>query len=335
MNQDLLLLSAKALNDDEAGGHGNRWGVFDGDVPSLMGRWLGVAVNDAEASSFGMNDPVALGQLVAQGEPSAFALLHTGQARGQGQAGLMALIHQDPGGPDHEPRNALWSAFPFFGDGRQVLAEVEEIGVFPNRIEARLRLGLSSGAVVFAFDTGFVPSGAVYRAGESYRFVLSALAYDMEPAQSLDHVIDDEAEIRRFHARNAWAEVHGSWTKEDEAASLAAWQPQSPEDLEPIHINMGQMAILLPSSTGPADDAQYVGEVVQVTPRAVRVLDVDFWRVDTVVIRADEDVVIPIYVAEHAFDGAWRPEVGQYVTGSLWLQAYAQGRAETEGGEMK
>ena len=48
------------------------------------------------------------------------------------------------------------------------------------------------------------------------------VAYDMGPAQSLDHVIDDEDEIRRFHARNAWAEVYGGWTKEDEAASLAA-----------------------------------------------------------------------------------------------------------------
>lgn len=210
------------------------------------------------------------------------------------------------------------------------MAEVEEIGVFPNSLEARLRLGLSSGATVFAFDAGFVQSRAVYRAGECYRFVLSALAYDMGPAQSLDHVIEDEAEIRRFHARNAWAQVHGGWTKEDEAASLAAWQPQSPEDLEPIHINLGQMAVLLPSSTGPADDAQFVGEVVQVTPRAVRVLDVDFWRVDTVVIRADEDVVIPIYVAEHLFENDWHPEVGQYVTGSLWLQAYASGHAETE-----
>ena len=57
----------------------------------------------------------------------------------------------------------------------------------------------------------------------------------------------------------------------------------------------------------------------------MRVLDVDFWRVDTVVIRADEDVVIPIYVAEHAFEGDWRPEAGQYVTGSLGLQAYALG----------
>jgi hypothetical protein len=45
----------------------------------------------------------------------------------------------------------------------------------------------------------------------------------------------------------------------------------------------------------------------------------------TASIRADEDVVIPIDVAVHAFEGDWRPEAGQYVTGSLWLQAYALG----------
>lgn len=329
MTQDLLLSTAKALNDDEAGGHGQRWGVFDDNVSAWIGRWLAVAVNDAEVSSFGLVDLAAMAQLRAQGEPSAFALLHTGQARGQGQAGLMALIYQDPGGPDREPRNALFSAFPFFGDGVEVLAEVVQIGVFPNSLEAYLRLGLRSGAVVFAFDSGFVQSRAVYRAGECYRFVLSALAYDMSPAQALDHVIDDADEIRRFHARNAWAQAHGGWSKEDEAASLAAWQPQSPEDLDPIHIHMGQLAVLLPSSTGPVDDAQYVGEVVRVTPHAVRVLDVDFWRVDTLVVRADEDVVIPIYVAERVFEGDWRPEVGQYVTGALWLQAHARGLAPT------
>lgn len=99
MTQELLLLSATALTDDDAGSHGNRWGVLDADVPDLMGRWLGVAVNDAEVSSFGMGEAATFEQLVVQGEPSAFALLHTGQAEGVGQAGLMALIGQDPGGP--------------------------------------------------------------------------------------------------------------------------------------------------------------------------------------------------------------------------------------------
>ena len=33
-----------------------------------------------------------------------------------------------------------------------------------------------------------------------------------------------------------------------------------------------------------------------------------------------------IYVAERLFADNWRPEVGQYVEGSLWMQAHALGR---------
>lgn len=58
-------------------------------------------------------------------------------------------------------------------------------------------------------------------------------------------------------------------------------------DSRPIRISMSTAAILLPSSSGPEDDAQFQGEVVAVTPRAIRMLEVDFWRVDTVVLRAD------------------------------------------------
>lgn len=329
MKKELLLLSAQELSTEDAGGHGNRWGVFNEDVSAFMSQWLGVAVSQSEVSAFGMTDNVGLEQL-EQVEPAVVGLLYTGQEVGACASGLMSLIHQDPGGPDQEPSNVLWSAFPFFGDGVEVLAEVEQVNLHPNRIEACLQLGLNGGGLICAFDTCFWQSRAVYRADECYRFVVSALAYEMQPASALDHVIDDEDEIRRFRARNAWAEIHGQWTKADEEASLAAWQPKSPAELEPIRVSMGQMAALMASSEGPADDADFVGEVMQVTPRAVRMLDVDFWRVDTVVIRADEDLVLPIYVAEHVFEGDWRPEVGQYVCGSLWLQAYALGRAETE-----
>ncbi len=47
---------------------------------------------------------------------------------------------------------------------------------------------------------------------------------------------------------------------------------------------------------------------------------------NTVVMRADEDLILPIYVAERLFEGEWRPLVGQYVSGTPWLQAYATSR---------
>ncbi len=323
VNNDLLLHSADELTDDEAGGHGNRWGVFDDDVSALIGRWLGVAVEKSEVPTLGLGEKADLEQEVTRGEPAAVALLYTGQEPGASRTGLMSLIHHDPGGLEREASNQLWSAFPFFGDGVAVDAEVEKICLFPNRIEARLELSMASGGLIEAFDPCFWQNRAVYRSGEIYRFSVAALAYRMEPAAAQEHVIDDPHEIRRFRARDAWVKTHGQWTREDEEASLAAWQPESPDDLEPIRISMGEMAALLPSSSGPADDAQFQGEVVRVTPRAVRILDVDFWRVDTVVMRADEDLILPIYVAERLFEGEWRPQVGKYVSGTLWLQGYA------------
>lgn len=324
---ELLIRSAQELTDDEAGGHGNRWGVFDDDVSALFGHWIGLALEKSEVLELGIFDRNGLERLVADGEPAGSALLYTGCAPGTSKTGLMSLIHHDPGGPGRESGNQLWSAFPFFGEGVEVEAEVERICIFPNRLEARLELGLATGGLIEAFDPLFWQHRALYRQDETYRFSVSALAYWMGPAPALEHVIDDEHEIRRFHARDAWVKAHGQWTREDEGASMAAWKPESAKDLEPIRISMAEMAALLPSSSGPADDVQYRGEVVRVVPRAVRMLDVDFWRVDAVVMRADEDFVLPIYVAEHSFDDDWRPTVGQYVAGTVWMQAYACGGA--------
>lgn len=327
MKSELLLASARELTNEEAGGHGNRWGVFAQDVEDFLGQWLGVAAEQSEAAIFGIGQKSDFDTAQAMGESNVFGLLYTGQELGTARSGLVSLIHLDPGGDGREPSNQLWSAFPFLGDGVAQDAEVEEIGLFPNRIEARLTLNLPIGAQIMAFDTSFWQNRAVYRPDEQYRFVLSALAYRMEPAPDLKHVIEDEHQIRRYRAREAWLHTHGCWTPEDEEAALQAWVPQTAQDLEPITITMSDLAAMMPSSTGPADDAMYRGQVISVVPRAVRMLDVDFWRVDTLVTRADEDLVLPIYVAESLFGGEWRPQVGQYVTGSLWLQAYATHRA--------
>ena len=48
---ELLIHTARELTDDEFGGHGNRWGVFDNYVSALIGRWLGIAVEKSEVPS--------------------------------------------------------------------------------------------------------------------------------------------------------------------------------------------------------------------------------------------------------------------------------------------
>lgn len=52
------------------------------------------------------------------------------------------------------------------------------------------------------------------------------------------------------------------------------------------------------------------------------------WRVvqEDVTGLIGEKVILPIYVAERLFEGDWRPTVGEYVSGVLWMQGYVTGK---------
>jgi len=317
---NLMLNTAQELSRAEAGGHGDRWGVFSGGFEAAL-RGLMATVGKAELVT-GVVDQTATEAVVAGGEPKGVLLLYTGQEKGVSKTGAMSLIGQDP----KTGRNQLWSAYPFFGEGIEVEGGVDRLSLHPNRVEAMLEIGLENGAVINAFDPLFCLNRALYRAGGTYRFSVSALAYSMSPPGNIAKVIDNPDGIRRFRAMEAWAERYGQCPKEDEAAALAAWQPETPKDLDPIRINIGGGTMLVPSIKGFSDDALYLGEVVRVTPDAARILDTGFWRVDVIVIRDDEagTLTVPIYVAETLFEGEWRPSVGEYVTGNVWMQAYAK-----------
>ncbi|MDR2874965.1 MAG: hypothetical protein LBV44_03430 [Methylobacillus sp.] len=329
MMKALMLSTAKV--DKHAGGHGNRWDVFEGGTDAILNQ-LGMIVEKAEMLDIGMAIEAETKAVIAAGEPQGILLLYTGKEKGTSMTGAMAVVHVDTSGADRKPKNALWSAYPFFGDGVvEVDGIVESLHLHSNRLEAGLSIELPSidGCLISAFDPLFCLHRALYRERESYRFLVSALAYSMKSAQGIGHVIDDPHEIRRFRAHRAWVEEHGQWTQEDEAASLVAWQPQTPEDMEPIRFDMSRGTMLLPSyENGPADDATYMGEVVRVTPDAVNILNTHFWRVDVIVLRREDEEIstltVPIYVAENLFEEGWRPAVGDYVTGRLWLQAYVK-----------
>lgn len=314
----------RELTTEETGRHSHRWGIFAENAHEFLLNTLTKAVDDNDFPSFGISNRHNLEQLISQGEPAGFGLLHTGLPTDESRNGLMMVFERGKNEVDGELSNILRSAFPLFGDGNEVVATVSRLFLFPNRLEARLELCLADGGMIEPFDPLFWLHRGMYREGEIYRFSVAAMAYGMGAPPEVEHVIDDEDSIRRFHARQAWMEQHGTWSREDEEASLAVWQPQSPEDLEPIRISVGEAAMLVGANSGAADNAMYQGEAVRVIPRALRMMGVDFWRVDAVVIRAREDFVLPIYVAEHLFEGDWRPEVGQYVFGKLWLQAYAK-----------
>lgn len=315
----LMLNTAQELSNEQAGGHGDRWSVFAGGDETAI-RSLVTTIEKAELFGSGLMDKAATEAITATGEPLGTLLLYTGQKKGMSRTGAMSLIGQDLGGTG---RRQLWSAYPFFGNGVEVDGVVDGLLLYPNRVEAVLEIGLENGAVIPAYDPLFCLHRGLYRAGETYRFSLSAMAYTMKPAEQRECVIDVPDKIRRFHATDARATEHGKYTKEDEEAALAALQPETPDDLEPIRIDASHMTILWP--TGFSGNSGYMGEIVCLTPDAVRMLGTSFWRVDVTLISCeDENLTVPIYVAENLFEGDWRPSVGKYVAGNLWMQAYAK-----------
>ncbi|MDR2874964.1 MAG: hypothetical protein LBV44_03425 [Methylobacillus sp.] len=361
MKKELMLSTATVMSDEATGDHHrDRWNVFNGGTDAI-GDEVDAMVGQGEVLDTGLASKEDIDAVIASGEPKGTLLFCDGKEKGARTSGAIPIIRMNTGmtggmvifrtnkdGTAHKLEIECCSMYPIFGDGAEVEGVVENLSLFPDRLQARLTIEIASlKFLIFAYDPLFCLHRALYREGESYLFSASALAYSMRSAKGLEHVIDDPDEIRHFRAREAWYEKHGEWAPEDKAESLAAWQPQTPEDMEPIHFDMSQMTMLMPfTGAAPADDAEYSGEVVRVTPDAVNVFGTNFWRVDVTLLRSGEDVAgvritnshpfdfgtdknmavtIPIYVAENMFKGDWRPAVGEYVTGDLWLQAYVKG----------
>lgn len=317
-----LFEQARELSDEQAGGHGNRWGVFNEDVEGFVTQWLRRALEHAKLVTLGATGSQGQDRLLAEGELRGEGLLYADRDEDQGRAGLLALVALDVESESGERTNMFWSAYPFFAEGIRYPARIEEMALHPNRLEARLILGVA-GTLVFAFDPLFYKHRGLYRADVTMIFSLCALAYTMMPTPEQEVVIDDPEKIRAFRASSAWVESHGSDTETDKAADLKAWQPKSPEDLEPIRIDCSQGSLLLPNNDGPADDAHYQGEVKTVVPDVYRLFGVSVWRVEVVVARPDEqDLLLPIFVTEPSFEDAWRPSPGENVSGSAWIQGW-------------
>ncbi len=324
MMNTLLIDSAVELTEEEAGGHSGRWAVIDDDVSELMQHWLGLAISQATVVPVGLAEQTVLEQLISEGEPKGLALLYADSEQSAG-SGMLSLIHVKTDTQTQKTSNEFWSAYPFFKEGNEIVAQIDALQLFPHRLEAWLTLSLvhNRGVQMTVFDPLFWAHRSLYRAHHQYHFSVAAMAYELIPVTDEEIIIDDPEKIRQFNARRAWVEHSGSWTPANEEASLAAWQTQAEEDNEPIHISLATMTALF--SVKSSDDAEFQGAIITITPRATSILECYFWRIDTLVIRNDEDFILPIYVAERLFTDEWRPEVGQYVKGSVWLQAYAVG----------
>ena len=130
----LMLNTAQELSSAEAGGHGDRWGVFAGGTETAIRRVM-ATIKDAELVA-GIIDKAAMENVVAGGEPKSVLLLYTGQEKGVSKTGAMSLIGQN----EKTGRNELWSAYPMLGDGSRSMVLLSVCCSIQTMLRQRLKL---------------------------------------------------------------------------------------------------------------------------------------------------------------------------------------------------
>jgi len=325
MQINYLFDSAYQLTEEEACGHGNHWEIFSDDLEDFIANTIPLALQEGITITPKTQTATLVNRLLEQGELAAAGIQYSDNEIIELSPYLLAVIalnvlNEDTG----KESNLFYSAYPCFPDGVLIQTSINSIGIQPNRLEARLDLVIDDdGPIIYAFDTQFWQNRGMYQENFKHQFYLSGLSYEIEPLVEKEIVIDDPEFIRKHHARMDYLDKHGAYSKEyDEEQALQEWEPGSEEDLEPIHFSLEKMAAYLPDNQ-VSDDASFQGEIVSIVKNNYQLFGVNFWKLDIIIIRYDdEDIAVPIYVADHLFKDDWQPEVGDSVRGTAWFQCH-------------
>ncbi|WP_295409040.1 hypothetical protein [uncultured Thiocystis sp.] len=320
---DALFECACDLTEAEAGRHEEHWEIFDRRLDDFIATELAEAVQHAHRVELGHVDVKEQAWLMAAGETCGMGLLHSDRPEDCNQVGILIVVALTRDSDTKNPAERSVAAYPFFAGGRDFEVRVEEVYLYPNRLEARLDISIK-GISLWVFDALFYQHRTFYRGGQKVRFRLCGLAYDIAPTQPEETLIDDPETIRRMRAIQAWKDQYGFYSPQlDEAAALAAWKETSQADREPIQNQWSLDPSLSQGEGSSTEDVWYQGEVVHLVPDAHRLLGVPVWRVDIVVGRLDDDPwIVPFFVTEHTFKDGWRPSPGDNVSGSAWIQGW-------------
>ncbi|NCT67446.1 MAG: hypothetical protein GXC76_07360 [Rhodanobacteraceae bacterium] len=198
--------------------------------------------------------------------------------------------------------NMLTTWFPVIARGTQESLEIRKVHVWESGVEAQIEASIGAASIRF-FDTDFVINAGWYRAGAKAEFILAGLAYQCEPANEPDIVVDDHWPVTQFLRQSAIE------------------RGENPGEA-PRTISYKGAAILLPIDEWDRDDYQFRGTILEVRPYVM--LDVEAWLLTVCVMRClddnDRELHLNILVTRRVWSQLVGPAVGDDVRGALWLQ---------------
>lgn len=276
---------------DEKQGHGNHNDTVFGNDSDWLAEILPACVRQGRIAWTADSVKHRLGD----GFPPETAIVAINHPKGD--IALSVLL----GVIEPQKRNELLSAYPEC-EGGEVEFVLEEIHEYAAGVEAVLSGSILDGKrSISFFDTRYAESKHLYKPGNAYRFLLSALAYDADVLENREIVYKDATatDIRRKMAIPPEFEKDGS--------------------VKPLVFDMTRMVALFQRSGAYPDDAEFQSPAYGIAEREA--FGIPFYRIRIAIAldeQTGESVRIPLYARKDLF--ASTPKKNDPVRGHFWLQ---------------
>jgi len=281
---------------EETGGHGDHWEIFFSDVGDIV-KQLPKVVQEGQIALTHADSGSPTTYALPQQEPKGALLVWPSP-----RLGVIAVIELST----QEGAHGLISAYPYVSEGVEHTVRLEQVRLWPNRLEAQIRASVRTdeGWAITFFDPLFAANRVFYKKDELYKFILAGFPYILETADPKPIVIDDPENIRRLRSM-----MHPT-------------DPEQRDSLEPLVFRTEGMAAFFQRDSS-ADDYEFQGPVKSVTELDTQMLGQQVWRIRVTVHRlSDSDFDIDLYVTKKVLAGHKVPEIGEDVRGVLWLHGH-------------
>lgn len=194
----------------------------------------------------------------------------------------------------------LVSGYPVVKDGILLPLKITEIKEWDNGLEGWITAELSDGRGLTFFDVDYAINKEKYEIGQSYDFILGALAY---------YATEPESKGFKFEGQQAI----------DFKAKMGE-EPEYDEDgnVKPVEFSTASLCAFLQAGHAP-DEVEYISTVEEV--KSVKAMGKNYWNFN-VIYRSEEDESeeIPTFVLKSP-DNAEIQKADQ-LQGILWLTGY-------------
>ncbi|NPA51033.1 MAG: hypothetical protein GXO02_05335 [Epsilonproteobacteria bacterium] len=281
MERVRLIENAIILEEFEAGGHGNKWGAIYNNnfkmnelIPKLLKKSeLLQDFLDSEECTKDKMVPAGVLRSMAKDKNSAlkFIIAPAKYVNNEGNSGVLV------------------SAYPIFYEGVEIRGEVDSIEIFPNALEARVKLNCANYPFdIDFFDSKFAQNRCKYIKNKEYNFVVSALVYSFNINKGREVLYKETKGVNKLYRLD-----------------LSRFSTYFIDEVFKDHF-------------------YFSGEVIEVKERFTNFFGE---RLHMVVIKIFDEMdfdplILPLFISDKILMGKNIPKIGNIVEGYGWLQGY-------------